>query len=260
MDTSEKLLPGYAAAIVNLRSQATTDVLEIGRLLTEAKRIHARAGCKGRFKTWIERDCLLSRSTAYNMIAAHEVFGNCTTVGHFEVGALYVLSKKSTPPAALEDALKYAAESYYINQRAAKELVKKYAPEKPTDFYTPPALAELIYDCLRDVGDAQENILKALLNSGCPRNAAIFKAALRMHNDRRTIRDMLAPILSEHSPDHAAATLGVNWPCTPEALDAAYRQAAKRTHPDASGDPEQFKQVQAAYELLRELLSATAAA
>lgn len=46
------------------------------------------------------------------------------------------------------------------------------------------------------------------------------------------------------------AILGVPPSARPEALKSAYRQAARETHPDHSGDRERFQQVQQAYAVL----------
>ncbi len=43
---------------------------------------------------------------------------------------------------------------------------------------------------------------------------------------------------------------GRGWPSS-DAIERAYRARAKRTHPDASGDPHEFRKVQWAIEVLR---------
>jgi hypothetical protein len=43
---------------------------------------------------------------------------------------------------------------------------------------------------------------------------------------------------------------GRGWP-TREAIERAYRSRAKRLHPDAGGDPEEFRKVRWAVEVLR---------
>lgn len=43
---------------------------------------------------------------------------------------------------------------------------------------------------------------------------------------------------------------GRGWP-TEEAIDARYRALARRTHPDAGGDPDEFRKVRWAVEVLR---------
>lgn len=48
------------------------------------------------------------------------------------------------------------------------------------------------------------------------------------------------------------ATLGVEPTATSEEIRAAFRERAKVLHPDAGGDPEAFKLLAAAYEVLRD--------
>jgi protein gp37 len=59
------------------------------------------------------------------------------------------------------------------------------------------------------------------------------------------------------------AVLGLQWPCTLEELQAAYRKLAKKFHPDRNpGDKEaenKFKEVQTAYERVRNTLNQGAA-
>ncbi len=43
---------------------------------------------------------------------------------------------------------------------------------------------------------------------------------------------------------------GHGWP-TPEAIDARYRVLARQLHPDVGGDPDEFRKVQWAVEVLR---------
>lgn len=50
---------------------------------------------------------------------------------------------------------------------------------------------------------------------------------------------------------HWTAVLGVSFNCTHEQLTQAYREAAKRTHPDAGGSVEAFQEVTLAYEQAR---------
>lgn len=44
--------------------------------------------------------------------------------------------------------------------------------------------------------------------------------------------------------------LGVNPESSSEEIKAAYRKAAKRTHPDQGGDPDEFKAIASAFEIL----------
>ena len=54
------------------------------------------------------------------------------------------------------------------------------------------------------------------------------------------------------TPDRAAAVLGLRAPWTPGDVADAFKTLAKHTHPDTpDGDAEEFKEVNAAWQLLR---------
>jgi|SRR6056297_2086275 len=52
----------------------------------------------------------------------------------------------------------------------------------------------------------------------------------------------------------ACAVLGVHWPVEPDEVKRAYRRLVKEAHPDVGGDQERFRQIQEAYEALKEVL------
>lgn len=58
------------------------------------------------------------------------------------------------------------------------------------------------------------------------------------------IRDVEAELTARHA---WCATLGVHFPCSAEAIKAAFRRLAITAHPDAGGDPAAFRQVEQAY-------------
>jgi DnaJ-domain-containing protein 1 len=50
------------------------------------------------------------------------------------------------------------------------------------------------------------------------------------------------------APQHLT-TLGLSAGATAQDIKAAYRRLAKLHHPDCGGDPEKFKEIQAAYDM-----------
>jgi hypothetical protein len=60
--------------------------------------------------------------------------------------------------------------------------------------------------------------------------------------------------IREHFAEELAA-LGLEWPCTGRALEAAYRRLVKHAHPDHGGTAAQFYRVRAAYGILRTMLA-----
>ncbi len=58
------------------------------------------------------------------------------------------------------------------------------------------------------------------------------------------IRDVEAALTAKHN---WCATLGVRFPCSADAIKAAYRRLARASHPDAGGDAAEFQVVEQAY-------------
>ncbi len=58
------------------------------------------------------------------------------------------------------------------------------------------------------------------------------------------IRDIEAALTAKHD---WCATLGVRFPCSVETIKAAYRRLAIAAHPDAGGDPADFRAIESAY-------------
>ncbi len=58
------------------------------------------------------------------------------------------------------------------------------------------------------------------------------------------IRDIEAVLTAKHD---WCATLGVRFPCSVETIKAAYRRLAIAAHPDAGGDPADFRAIESAY-------------
>jgi hypothetical protein len=58
------------------------------------------------------------------------------------------------------------------------------------------------------------------------------------------IRDVEAALTAKHA---WCAVLGVRFPCSVDSIKAAYRRRARASHPDAGGDPAEFRTVEQAY-------------
>lgn len=88
-------------------------------------RIHdrlAELGCRGRFSSFVESECGISRSTAYNYIAIHNKFRNCPTVGQFTPSALLELAKSDTPDEVIEQLI---ASDEHVSGAKAKAAKRK---------------------------------------------------------------------------------------------------------------------------------------
>lgn len=88
LDTNR--LQELAAEINVLQRQTALGIVEIGRRLSEARKMHGSD--EGGFKAWVESSCDVSRSTAYNFIRASDEFGDrVQTFGHINPSKLYKL-------------------------------------------------------------------------------------------------------------------------------------------------------------------------
>ena len=58
------------------------------------------------------------------------------------------------------------------------------------------------------------------------------------------IRDVEAALTAKYA---WCATLGVRFPCSADSINTAYRRLAIASHPDAGGDPAEFRRVEQAY-------------
>src|SRR5262249_42079587 len=98
------VLAEHANAIRALRSRIVSDVADIGRILTEVKRIVRH----GNWLPWLDREFGWDERTAQRFISVHEFvegLSNSTTVSDLvltlPISAVYVLAAKSTPKEAV---------------------------------------------------------------------------------------------------------------------------------------------------------------
>jgi len=94
----EATLTDHASAIRALGKRVITDVIEIGRRLTEAKRIAGH----GNWLPWLEREFGWSEDTAENYIAVHKRMGSLLNSENsrnlnLPMHSLRILAAKSTP-------------------------------------------------------------------------------------------------------------------------------------------------------------------
>jgi hypothetical protein len=77
-----------------MRQRELADALEIGRELIAVK----AALPHGQFNSWVNAKLGISRSTAFNCMAAAERLGDkCSTVEHLPLNTVYLLAAPSTP-------------------------------------------------------------------------------------------------------------------------------------------------------------------
>jgi hypothetical protein len=61
-------------------------------------------------------------------------------------------------------------------------------------------------------------------------------------------RDMGTPEWARPKIPRCVAAMGLDWPCSEEALTQAYRRKVKALHPDRGGDERRFRQLQRSFE------------
>lgn len=83
----------------------------------------------GGFDGWIKAR-RRSRSTVYNLISVHEVFGKCPTVGHLDLAPKiwYMLASPSTPEPARLEVLERAEAGEPITYTKARQITNEYKP------------------------------------------------------------------------------------------------------------------------------------
>jgi len=114
-DTKAKLI-WYAAEIRKHGKAFNEAGLAMGKMLAEAREL---CGDKP-FRDWAPAECGCSLRTAYNYISAHTEFGECATVAHIELSAMYELAKDA---GAKKKALRLAAKGVTVTQAVARELI-----------------------------------------------------------------------------------------------------------------------------------------
>ena len=115
------------------------NVLEIGRHLTEAKRL-----CEpGQWLAWLEREFKWTRQTADNLMNVYAM-AECKRVYTFPdlpLRSLYLLARPSTPEAVRQEVLERAASGERIpHERVKQEIAEAkqaYRPQAPNPATSP---------------------------------------------------------------------------------------------------------------------------
>ena len=249
MENDQPGIPGQLAAEITLKyaeleataQQSTVLALQLGDLLIQAK-----DQCRhGEWLPWLKRRFDKSVRLAQNYMALARQF----------------------PPErrhTIRD----------IPLREALRLLSSKKPESKKTFAHDRLSIDTLYKLhdslsfLRDI--IEERIVGVLQEEGVTDRHEAMRQAKRIIASISRLRNYADDQLRAHAADdsedngcdqhdEAADMLGVIWPCTPAALDAAYRSKAKTAHPDAGGSHAKFVALQEAYELLRDALATATA-
>jgi len=112
------------AEVIRAASRATVEsILEIGRHLTEAKKLCGH----GEWLPWLKREFGWDERTARRFMSIHELAGKSGNLSYLSIGvsALYLLAAPSTPEAARQKVFRMA-ESGPVSYRQTQSTVAKH--------------------------------------------------------------------------------------------------------------------------------------
>jgi protein gp37 len=121
-DTAE-LVRQYTIDIKAIMGRTAQNLVIIGQKLQAVRRLLPH----GAWLDWLVHEFHWSERTARNLMSVASRFKSATVADlPIEIGALYVLSAKSTPAPAVEEALRLAKRGEVITQAKAKDLLKQH--------------------------------------------------------------------------------------------------------------------------------------
>ena len=121
-DPNAEVLAEHAQSIRNLSKRVIADVIEIGRRLSECKKLLGH----GNWLPWIEREFRWSERTARNFISAFEFSqSKSANIADFgiEVSSIYLLASPSTPEKGREEVLRRAEAGEQMPYAKVKRIV-----------------------------------------------------------------------------------------------------------------------------------------
>jgi hypothetical protein len=118
------ILAEHADAIRELHKRVAGDVIEIGRLLTECKRICGH----GNWLPWLDREFRWTDDTALNFMRVYELSRKSRNFRDLSlpISALYLLAAPSTPETARAECFKRAGAGEVIQFSEVKRVVEKH--------------------------------------------------------------------------------------------------------------------------------------
>lgn len=144
------------------RKRVVCEFIKYGEILHGAQQVLADHS-DGVFSAWLE-SVGVTRSSAYNAIAAYVGFGSCPNLDNLEVSAMYALASNEK---AKKKALKLADKGIKVTHAMAKRLIAESAPkpdpepeEEPDDAPESPETAhepDTGFEPLEDEEDAQDD-------------------------------------------------------------------------------------------------------
>jgi hypothetical protein len=122
-DDNAAVLRDHADAIRTLTKRTVHDIIEIGRRLAEAKKMLGH----GNFLPWVRQEFEWSEDTAERLIAVHALQSQIPHVAELNLplSGLYLLSRISTPPEAIEAVVAKAQSGKPVSVAEVKSVIKR---------------------------------------------------------------------------------------------------------------------------------------
>jgi hypothetical protein len=116
-----RTLASYANEIRVLRKQASSDIIEIGRMLIESKKLAGH----GNWLDWLEREFRWTDDTALNYMRVHDLVKNRNfrDLSNIPVSGLFLLAAPSTPEPAKQEIISRAEAGESMPVNTVKEIV-----------------------------------------------------------------------------------------------------------------------------------------
>ena len=118
---AETILAQNAEVIRTLGKRVIADVIEIGRRLSESKKL----GGHGNWLSWLETEFGWDERTARRYISVHELAGKSDNLSDLEIGvsSLYLLAAPSTPEEVRQAVIERAAHGERMSVKDVKKLI-----------------------------------------------------------------------------------------------------------------------------------------
>jgi hypothetical protein len=138
--SDNRILAKHATAIRRLGKRVVADVIEIGRLLTECKRICGH----GNWLPWLDREFGWTDDTALNFMRVYELSKSRNFRDlSLPLSALYLLAAPSTPQEARDEIIERAQAGETIPVAEAKRIIEHSKDQQQPRKRTKPQAAQL---------------------------------------------------------------------------------------------------------------------
>jgi hypothetical protein len=161
-------LAAHAVAIWQLGKQTLANVIEIGRRLTECKRIVGH----GNWLPWLDREFGWTDKTAENFINVYKLSGKFENFSNLDLplSGLYLLAAPSTPEAARAEIIERAEKGEKIQVADVNNKIRAARPSRILDNIRKLKLGEESFKKIKgtSLDRADEKVALIYLNGGAP--------------------------------------------------------------------------------------------